>query len=842
MMLGYLLVSLALIVTIITALLFVWSEWQVRRHEPRRRRSAIAVAPEQQRVGAHAVLLIARLLAVVSCLLVVAASGYLVFLIATHHFEVAYVADYSARHSDQRYLLAAFWGGQEGSILLWAFWTSVLGALLAFKADGKEARLWPVFALVQATLLVLVLVKSPFRIAPGPVPTDGQGLSPLLENQWMVVHPPILFLGFASLAIPWAWAVYGLIYRDWDGWLKGMYPWALFAFAVHGFGIALGGYWAYETLGWGGFWGWDPVEVSSLVPWLFLIALLHGALIQRANGGFKPGNFLLASLPFAFMCYGTFLTRTGILADFSVHSFSSLGKEGFDLLLGEVSVAALLPVILLAVRYRSIAESISESLRAPRPHAPSTKRSLAHTPSVKEPLHAQRPPAPSSDRIVALTPSGKQAREFGLFIASIILALLGVITAAGMSAPLITKLWIPKGAGAQPEFYNQACYPLTILMFLMMAVTPYLSRRSPGEGSVDRRLVPAYAGTLALTFAFFALGGRTPWMLLLFAMSAFTTIANVVLLVHRIRRSETTMPIGGFLAHVGAALTLTGIACLVAFSHQALHVMLVKGQPTEALGYKLTYLGMTSQPYDRSNALRIRVEKDGRVWEATPHLFIAPFAGSDQLFANPPDIRNFGWGDLYLAHYRGPSSLSFASPNNGMSLHPNDTVAFGDYRFDYHGLKWSDNVGQAMSEGVDLNKLPELRVHALVDVTYQGRVYPIRPELVFDQVGMSRYSVPAALPGAPNAVIALNDAQFPSDATLTTSNLPDPMEMVEVDLSTKPMIWLVWLGTILYTIGGLVAYRRRALEVRRSRPDSTDGHVEPDSAEVAVSGRTGIAA
>ena len=143
----------------------------------------------------------------------------------------------------------------------------------------------------------------------------------------MVIHPPILFLGFASTLFPWVWAMYGLIYRDWDGWVKSSFAWTLFSFAALGLGLSMGGYWAYETLGWGGFWAWDPVENSSLVPWIFLTALLHGIPIQRANGGFKVTNLLIAPLTFATMFYGTFLTRSGLLSDFSFHSFSSLGKD-----------------------------------------------------------------------------------------------------------------------------------------------------------------------------------------------------------------------------------------------------------------------------------------------------------------------------------------------------------------------------------------------------------------------------------------------------------------------------------------------------------------------------------
>ncbi|MDR3708930.1 MAG: cytochrome c biogenesis protein CcsA [Capsulimonadaceae bacterium] len=749
MIAGYVLLALALIATITAAGLFVAS-WR-------------AQAPE-------AMAALAKRAAIAAAVCVASASAYLVFLIATHQFQVAYVAEYSARRSSARYLLAAFWGGQEGSILLWVLWTSVLGAVLAHRAGGKEARIWPIFAVLQSFLLTLVLVKCPFKLGDGPVPADGVGLNPLLENQWMVIHPPILFLGFASLAFPWVWALYGLIYKDWDGWLRRVFPWALFSFGIHGLGVALGGYWAYETLGWGGFWGWDPVENSSLVPWLFLIALLHGIPIQRANGGYKVSNLLLASLPFAFMCYGTFLTRTGLLADFSVHSFSSLGKDGFTLLLSEVIVAFVLPLTLLVVRFKSI----------PKPVAYAS----------------------------ILT------REFGFFLASAVIATIGIITALGMSAPLITKLWLAKGAGAQPEYYNQAVYPLALVMLVAMAVTPYLEWRSSESRPLGAKLLPAYIITIVLTLGMFVLGGRKPWMLLMFAAALFTGLTNLVLLAGRVKRPATRMTAGGIVAHIGVAMLIAGIACLVTFSRQALHLSLIKDNPVEALGYKLTYLGMSSQPYDRANTLRVLVEKDGRSWIASPHLFMAPWEGQDTMFANPPDIRNFAWGDLYLAHYRGPLSINPTSPNNGVTLHQGDSFSYGGYTFNYKGMSWSDEVHDAlMSGGVDaIQKLPELRTHALLDVAYQGKVYPIRPEFVFNQLTSSKNAVPAALPGPPNAIVAISDVQLPSTVTLSTFNLPDPYEMVQLDLSTKPMIWLVWGGTLLYTLGGFAAFRRRAIE------------------------------
>ena len=307
MILGYSLLIIALVATVAANVLFVLSRGQGKEGLAKIAQTGVSVALAG----------------------IVSASTYLMYLIGTHQFAFKYVAEYTSKQSATRYLIAAFWGGQEGSILLWLFWTALLGWLLARKSGKMTASVWPIFGLIQLYLLGLLILKSPFKLGDGPIPTDGRGLNPLLQNPWMVIHPPILFLGFASTAIPGVWAVHGLLNRDYNGWIKHAFPWTLFSFATLGFGLALGGYWAYETLGWGGFWAWDPVENTSSVPWFLLTALIHGLALQAKNNSFRVSNFITAILPFAAMNYGTFLTRTGILADFSVHSFSSLGPDAY---------------------------------------------------------------------------------------------------------------------------------------------------------------------------------------------------------------------------------------------------------------------------------------------------------------------------------------------------------------------------------------------------------------------------------------------------------------------------------------------------------------------------------
>ncbi|GAB4455223.1 MAG: cytochrome c biogenesis protein CcsA [Armatimonadaceae bacterium] len=828
MVLGYILLGLALALTVVAAALYIAAQKpNLAKREAWARRCALGAT------GA-----------------IVGASVYLQYLIATHQFQVAYVAEYSAKRSAAWYLFAAFWGGQEGSILLWAFCGAILGAVLTFKAAGKAPKVWPIYSVIQAFLLTLLLVKCPFKLGEGPIPADGRGLNPLLENPWMVIHPPMLFLGFAALMVPFAWCVYGLIFKDWDGWTKAAFPWTLFAFTTLGLGLSLGGYWAYETLGWGGFWGWDPVENSSLVPWLFIMALLHGMAIQNRNGGYKIANFLLGFLPFAFMFYGTFLTRTGLLSDFSVHSFSSLGNDGYAMLLGGVLAATFIPLLLLLFRLPSM----------PKP--------------------------PAYDRVLS--------REFGYFIASAILGIIGLIVAVGMSAPLITKVGFinqllakmgmvidpAKGAAAQPEFYNQGNYPLAIILTVAMAITPYLHWKSTDDREMQKRLIQPYLAAIAIslvmTAAGFLMGIRQPTMVLLFATSVFAFTSNLWLVIPRMKHRESRKGIGGFVAHMGAGMLLAGVACLTTFGQQAERVALLVNRPTEVLGYTLTYKGMTHHAYDRANnALNIEVRKGKYVWNAHPSYYFAPWDGKDTLFANPPailpsiynvhkptDLLNllpwnnpFPLGDLYIAYSGGPGRMPMMTgmetppgPNDGFTLGPNEEKVVGDYVFALRALSLDERARKAQQEheakGGDphvspFKHLPEIYLNALVSVTYKGEKSAVEPRIRLEPTGA--YSVPVDIPGPKGRHVKLlleppSPEEEPGKAMrFSTLNAEDPLEVVLVDVSTKPLIGMVWWGTLLFTIGGFIAYRRRAREVASmGAPTMTEGEAPAPKATASA--------
>jgi cytochrome c-type biogenesis protein CcmF len=266
--------------------------------------------------GRKDLLSLARTLFAAFATCVVAASAVLMTLLLQHRFDVSYVNSYSSRDLPLHYLISTFWAGQEGSFLLWCFWGALIGLFVWRSAKEQEA---PVMVVYMATFIGTIAIlcrQSPFKLLPPPVPADGVGLNPLLQDPWMVIHPPVMFIGFASLSVPFAFAIAALWKKRWDGWITRALPWALLTFLTLGTAILMGGYWAYKTLGWGGYWGWDPVENTSLVPWLFTAALVHGMFLQRTRKRHRKINLILACTAFAAILYGTFLTRSGVLAYF----------------------------------------------------------------------------------------------------------------------------------------------------------------------------------------------------------------------------------------------------------------------------------------------------------------------------------------------------------------------------------------------------------------------------------------------------------------------------------------------------------------------------------------------
>ncbi|MCH7944949.1 MAG: cytochrome c biogenesis protein CcsA, partial [Armatimonadetes bacterium] len=276
-------------------------------------------------------------------------------LILGARYEFAYVYENSDNSMPFVFRLSAAWAAQEGSFLLWIFMSAVTGAVLLRLTGPYKRWFLAAFGAVMALKLGILAYESPFQLldidsralqsmtgaTSSAVPADGLGLNPVLQNLWMVIHPLLIFAGFGALTPLFCWSVSAAVSDDWHTWAVLARPFAIVTTTLLGLGLVLGGLWAYETLGWGGFWAWDPVENAALVPWIATVVLMHGLLIQVNRGRWVRLNIFLGALPFVWFVYGTFLTRSGVLADVSVHSFAEMNEGAHGMLLWTLRIALL---------------------------------------------------------------------------------------------------------------------------------------------------------------------------------------------------------------------------------------------------------------------------------------------------------------------------------------------------------------------------------------------------------------------------------------------------------------------------------------------------------------------
>ncbi len=475
----------------------------------------------------------------------------LIFICSQHWFEYMYAYKHSSKELEFKYLLACIWEGQEGSFLLWSIWHCVLGFIFIWRRKssfslGWEAPVMTVVSLAQFFLMAMLLGiyvfdahlgSSPFTLTRQEINApifaqanylslinDGVGLNILLRNYWMVIHPPILFLGFASAIIPFAYAYAGLQQKRFGDWIKPALPWALACAAILGTGIMMGGKWAYESLSFGGYWAWDPVENASLVPWLILIAGLHCMAIYRATGHSLRACYFFIFLAFSFVLYSTFLTRTGVLGDTSVHSFTEAGKAINVMILTFVGAFVLPALYLLFKNYKKIPA-----------------------------IHKEEE---------------TNSREFWMFIGSIVFFLTAIFIIAKTSVPVYNK--ITGGNIAPPadvEFsYNKVVVLIAFIVGILTGVTQYFRYKTTPKGLVLRNLaLPLFisaALTLLLAFVYpFTFQKHGLGFLIAIYCAGFATIfAAVANAFYFVKASKSVLlKAGGSVAHFGFAVLIFGM-------------------------------------------------------------------------------------------------------------------------------------------------------------------------------------------------------------------------------------------------------------------------------------------
>jgi cytochrome c-type biogenesis protein CcmF len=473
----------------------------------------------------------------------------LFILIFNHRFEYDYVWKHSSLDLPLRYIFSCFWEGQEGSFLLWMIWHALLGMVLIFTARNWTAPVMLVFGLVQAFLSSMILGiyvgdlmigSSPFvlirelpeNIGAGwtewpdylerlPAFADGSGLNPLLQNYWMTIHPPTLFLGFASTLVPFAFAVGALIRGDYKGWVAPALPWTFFSVMILGTGILMGGAWAYEALSFGGFWAWDPVENASLVPWLTLVGGAHLMLIQKNRGGTLHASFLFVILTFLLILYSTYLTRSGVLGDSSVHSFVDLGLN--TQLKAYLFFFIIMAFGLYFFRYKAI---------------PSKKK--------EESL---------------------DSREFWMFVGALVLLVSGFQIIFSTSMPVLNIFFGPEGfipifkdKLAAPDdpigHYNSFQIPFAIIIALLMGLTQFLTYKGGRLAKHKNDIFLSIGISLALSIIIGVISKyEHVYFLLLFA-SIYVILANLIYWI-RVARGNVYVA-GSAVAHVGFGMILLG--------------------------------------------------------------------------------------------------------------------------------------------------------------------------------------------------------------------------------------------------------------------------------------------
>jgi cytochrome c-type biogenesis protein CcmF len=744
--------------------------------------------------------------------------GVLFYILSNHLFEFKYAWQHSSRSLEMKYLLSCFWEGQEGSFLLWSFWHCILGLVIIRKEKTWEAPVMTVVSFAQVLLATMIIGLPLFSSEIGSNPfvllrnklaapifadpnylskiTDGNDLNPLLQNYWMVIHPPVLFLGFASTLIPFSYAIAGLWTRDYKGWTKPALPWALFSVAVFGTGIMMGAAWAYESLNFGGYWAWDPVENASLVPWLVMVGGLHTLLIFRHTGNALRSTFLFLILSFVLVLYSTYLTRSGDLAETSVHAFTGDGITKWHLRF-LVIIFALPAFGLLIRRYKQI------------PHIPKEEEA--------------------------------SSREFWMFIGSLVLLLSATTIAIMTSLPVINKiaglftsnkeLFKPLAMGEDSAFaYNRIQVFVAVILGLLTGMTQYFRYKATPKKAIRRLLVPTVVSVIvaALILVFGGINYReygigylgAIWLAVI--CSVYAILANASFIWTGMNGKLRAA--GGSIAHVGFGVLLLGILVssskkeVLSFNTTGMMVpmgkdskekpgenlTLVKGLRTDMGRYWVTYAADSMHPKKKLWFYNLKFEsKEGNTgFTLKPNAFVN-YKDNEGLMANP-DAKHY-WNYDIFTYITSLSSDPGKAPED-TSTFKTRTARIGDTVFYSRGFFVLESIqSKAGAPGSGLDPTDTASVATVKVYAKTSSIYTLQPLLIRKPGGSIPYADTAT---AESLVIQLQNVT-PAGAELGVKESEAVLQYVTLKAYKFPFINLVWLGTIVMVTGTFVAMRRR---------------------------------
>lgn len=487
-----------------------------------------------------------------SSLAITGAAGILVRAFMINDFTFAYVVRNSKRSLPLVYKISALWAGQSGSLLLWLMILSIIVLILhlnkSYCAQKQDVKLAIVVNVVRVLFtLLLIFVTSPFETS-AVIPRDGDGLNPMLQSLGMVVHPPILFMGFSGFLIPFAFVVIGLLERDHTtSWLKQTRPWVLFAWTTLTAGIVTGGQWAYTELGWGGYWAWDPVENASLFPWLTSTALLHSLLMPKERKKTKMWSFFLIAVTFLLTIFGTFLTRSGVLD--SVHAFSSG-------VLGHIFLAVLgITTLFSAYLGISRADILKDS-------------------------------EPAGD----LGVSQWFSKWTGILVGNVIFLLIFAGVFLGTLFPLFSRTFLGREIILGESFYNQVSVPLFLMLILIMGISPVCDWQATSPRHFLRRIWPGALFGFGIGLVLFLVGSKHTLASWAFGLGAFALFTHI----HDLFGCCNPRKAGAYIVHIGIIIMLLGITGSSLFVEDVFQTV-IPGETVSIGRYTMQYSGLNVQ-------------------------------------------------------------------------------------------------------------------------------------------------------------------------------------------------------------------------------------------------------
>ncbi len=773
-------------------------------------------------IGGASTLRIARGAWIGATIAALATFGLLIGLVVTHQFQFAYVFDNSSRELPLHFLVSASWAGQEGSFLVWIVLNFFVGLAVIKWAREYTAPVMFVIALCQAFLVSMIvgiklgplaIGSSPFltlaekfpdapALQAGLIPQDGSGLNDLLQNYWMVIHPPTLFLGFALMIVPFGYAVTALWKRRYVEWVRPALPWTLAAVLVLGIGIAMGGYWAYVTLSFGGYWAWDPVENSSLVPWLIGVTAIHTMIIQKRSGHAQKASLLLTILAYMFVVYSTFLTRSGILGDISVHSFVDLGLYN-QLLLWILTMGAVGFGLFIA-RYREL-------------------------------------PVPDNQPNV-------WSREFMIFCGAMLLFATSLVVIMGTSAPILGRIVSDNPSTVPIAFYNKWATPLSVgvvflcgigqllwwnkmdvarlnrsvtrpvvlamvATILVLVFTPFIERTAPAvaaavdSGSTGQAALAGLFGQLSESVQLYGAG----LILVVLVFVTFFAFFGNGMVLFRIGRGNPKLA-GGALSHVGFAVLILGIIASSGFSRPVAqpqdiaagreNFILERGQTARVADYVVSYAGRDTTDRGRPRYIIEITDSRGRSATVKPVVYQS---NRDQWIQHP-DIRLGIAKDLFVAVTPNQMLDTDGQGSGEVAMAMGDSLVVGDnaYEIVFHRFEMQEETEYHTDD-------TEIAVAAVLNITNlaTGEQREFKPLFLVDGTGQTR-SVRNELPEWQFAVSFTGMNVDSGQVRLALEGVTvAPEDWIIVQALEKPLIFLVWLGIILLSAGFVVSIVRR---------------------------------